>query len=54
MPKSGPSIFPPHTSQGYNILPQPGLEPRSYDSEPSALTTGLLDKAVALVCLWYS
>ena len=32
----------------------PGLEPRSSDSEPSALTTGPLDKAMALACLWYS
>ena len=32
-------------SQGHNALPRPGLEPRSSDSEPSALTTGLLDKA---------
>ena len=36
------------TSQGHNALPQPGLEPGSSDSEPSALTTGLLEKAVAL------
>ena len=28
------------TSQGHNALPQPGLEPGSSDSEPSALTTG--------------
>ena len=42
--------FFPRTSQGHNALPQPGLEPRSSDSEPSALTTGLLDKAVALMC----
>ena len=33
------------TSQGHNALPRPGLEPGSSDSEPSALTTGLLDKA---------
>ena len=41
------SHFFPRTSQGHNALPQPGLEPGSSDSEPSALTTGLLDKAVA-------
>ena len=35
-------------------LPQPGLEPGSSDSEPSALTTGLLDKAVALAYPWNS
>ena len=34
-------FFFPQTSQGHNILPQPGLEPGSSDSEPSALTTGL-------------
>ena len=33
------------TSQGHNALPRPRLEPRSSDLEPSALTTGLLDKA---------
>ena len=43
-----------HTSQGHNTLPWPVLEPESSNSEPSALTTGLLDKAVALVCPWYS
>ena len=48
-PKSGA-----RTSQGHNALPWPGLEPGSSDSEPSALTTGLLDKAVALVCPRYS
>ena len=42
------------TSQGHNALPQPGLEPESSDSEPSALTTGLLDKVVALACPRYS
>ena len=42
------------TSQGHNALPRPGLEPESSDSEPSALTTGLLDKAVALACPRYS
>ena len=41
-------------SQGHNALPRPEIEPRLSDSEPSALTTGLLDKAVALACLWYS
>ena len=41
-------------SQGHNTLPQPGLEPKSSDSEPSALTTGLLDKAMALACPRYS
>ena len=30
------------------------LEPGSPDSKPSTLTTGLLNKAVALVCLRYS
>ena len=43
------SHFFPRTSQGHNALPQPGLEPGSSDSEPSALTTGLLVKAVALM-----
>ena len=43
-----------HTSQGHNTLPWPVLEPESSNSEPSALTTGLLDKAVALVCPRYS
>ena len=42
------------TSQGHNALPRPGLEPESSDSEPSALTTGLLDKAVVLACPRYS
>ena len=42
------------TSQGHNALPRPGLEPVSSNSEPSALTTGLLDKAVALACPRYS
>ena len=40
-PKSGARIFFSHTS-----LPRPGLEPGSSDSEPSALTTGLLNKAI--------
>ena len=53
-PKSGACIFFSCTSQGHNALPRPGLEPGLSDLEPSALTTGLLDKAVALVCLWYS
>ena len=35
-------------------LPRPGLEPGSTDSEPSALTTGLLNKAVVLACPRYS
>ena len=43
-----------HMSQGQNALPWPVLEPESSDSEPSALTTGLLDKAVALACPRYS
>ena len=38
-------------SQGHNALPLPGPEPGSSDLEPSALITGLLDKAVALACL---
>ena len=42
------------TSQGHNALPGPGLEPGSSDSEPSALTTGLLNKAVALARPRYS
>ena len=41
-------------SQGHDAFPRPGLEPRSTDSESSALTTGLLDKAVALACPRYS
>ena len=53
-PKSGAHIFFPHTSQGHNALPLPGLEPRSSDSEPSALTTGLLNKAMALAYPQYS
>ena len=48
------SHFLSRTSQGHNALPRPGLEPGSSDSEPSALTTGLLDKAVALTCPRYS
>ena len=32
----------------------PGLEPGLSNLELSALTTRLLDKAVVLVCLWYS
>ena len=44
-PKSRARIFFSRTSQGHNALPRPGLEPRSSNSEPSALTTGLLDKA---------
>ena len=42
------------TSQGHNALPRPGLEPGLSDSEPSALTTGLLDKVVALACPRYN
>ena len=42
------------TSQGHNALPRPGLEPMSSGLEPSALTTGLLNQAVALACLRYS
>ena len=41
------------TSQGHNTLPRPGLETESSDSEPSALTTGLLNKAVVLACPRY-
>ena len=52
-PTSGAHIFFSHMSQGHNALPQPGLEPGSSDSEPSALTTGLLNKAMALACLQY-
>ena len=53
-PKSRARIFFSRTSQGHNALPRPGLGPGSSDSEPSALTTRLLDKAVALVCPRYS
>ena len=53
-PKSGARIFFPGTSQGHNALPRLALEPGSSDSEPSALTTGLLNKAVALACPRYS
>ena len=53
-PKSGARIFFPRTSQGHNALPRPGLEPGSSDSEPSALTTGLLNKAVVLAYPQYS
>ena len=52
-PKSGARIF-SRTSQGHNVLPRPGLEPESSDSEPNALTTGLLNKAVSLACPRYS
>ena len=34
------AFFFPCTFQGHNALPQPGLEPRLSDPEPSALTTG--------------
>lgn len=37
-----------------NALPWPGPEPGSSDSELSALTTGLLDKTVALASPRYS
>ena len=40
--------------QEHNALSWPGLEPRSSDLEPSALTTGPRDKAMALACQWYS
>ena len=53
-PKSGACIFFPRTSQRHNTLPQPGLVPRLSNSEPSALTSGLLNKAMALVCPRYS
>ena len=53
-PKSGARIFFFRTSQGQNDLPRPGLEPRSSDSKPSAPTTGLPNKAVALMCPRYS
>ena len=52
--KSGARIFFSGTSQGHNTLPWPGLEPGSSDWEPSALTTGLLNKAVVLACPRYS
>ena len=41
-------------SQGHDALPRPRLELGLSNSEPSALTTGLLNKAVALACLQYS
>ena len=48
-PKSGARIvFSPHN------LSRPGLEPGSSNSEPSALITGLLNKAVVLACPQYS
>ena len=53
-PKSRARIFLSCTSQGHNALPRPGLKPGLSDSEPSALTTGPLNKAMALVCLRYS
>ena len=46
-------MFFPHVSRAQR-LSRPGLEPGSSDSEPSTLTTGLLDKAVALACPRYS
>ena len=48
------SHFFSRTSQEHNALPRPGLEPGSSDSEPSTLTTGLLNKVVALACPRYS
>ena len=41
--------FFPRASQGLNALSRPGLDPGSSDSEPSALTTGLLNKTVAFL-----
>ena len=41
-------------SQEHNALSWPGLEPRLSNLEPSAVTTGPPDKAMALACLWYS
>ena len=49
-PKSWARIFFSRTSQGHNTLSRLGLEPGPSDSEPSALTTRLLNKAVALAC----
>ena len=48
------AFFFSRTSQGQNALPRPGLEPGSSDSKPSALTIGLPNKAVALMCPRYS
>ena len=48
------AFFFSHMSQGHNTLPQPGLEPGLSNLEPSALTTGLLKKAVVLVCPQFS
>ena len=53
-PKSGTRTFFSCTSQGHNALPWLGLEPGWSDLEPSALTTGLLNEAMALACPWYS
>ena len=47
-------FFLSRTSRGHNVLPRLGLEPGLSDSKPSALTTGLLDKAVALAYPRYS
>ena len=47
------TFFFPYVSRAQRLA-LPGLEPRSSDLEPSALTTGLLDKAVALACQRYS
>ena len=52
--KSELTFFFPRMSQGHNTLTRPGLEPGLSNSEPSALTTGLLYKAVALTCPRYS
>ena len=41
-------------SQGHDALTRPRLEPGSSNPEPIALTTGLLDRAVALACPRYS
>ena len=48
-PKIGARICFSRTSQGHNALPRPGLELGSSDSELSALTTGLLNKAHSTV-----
>ena len=46
-------FFFPHVSRAQRLAPA-RTRTRSSDSEPSALTTGLLNKAVALACLQYS
>ena len=48
------AFFFSHTSPGHNAFHWPGLEPGSSNSKPSALTTGLLNKAMVLACPWYS